>query len=202
MTFDPSAMNVWSTTVLWEGTTSDLTSMASGGRLTSAAYKITEDAIIFASGVVSSREETVPLWAVRDVDYAQSIAQRTRGVADLTLKLDPQAEQHYGQRVLVLRAIKDAKRVRDIVLQQANIVRNYWNQRLHDRDIEQRRAGAMNIGTSASAPEPAAQSAPQHVPEPAGGDDFMAKLGKLAKLKQAGLLSDDEFAAAKAKLLA
>lgn len=197
LSFDPSAMNVWSTTVLWEGATSDLTSMASGGRLTSAAYKITEDAIVFASGVVSNREETVPLWAVRDVDYSQGIAQRTRGVADLTLKLDPQAEQHYGQRVLVLRAIKDAKRVRDIVLQQANAVRNYWNQRLHDRDIEQRRAGAMNFGMAA----PAAQPAAQPVSTPSGGDDLMAKLGKLGEMKQAGLLSDDEFAAAKAKLL-
>lgn len=106
MTFDPSAMNVWSTTVLWEGTSNDLTSMASGGRLNSAGYKITEDAILFSSGVVSSREETIPLWAVRDVDYSQSIAQRTRSIADLTLKMDPQASRHYGQQELVLKGIR------------------------------------------------------------------------------------------------
>jgi hypothetical protein len=37
---------------------------------------------------------------------------------------------------------------------------------------------------------------------PAGGDDIMAKLQQLADLKAAGILSDEEFAAAKAKLLA
>jgi hypothetical protein len=44
-------------------------------------------------------------------------------------------------------------------------------------------------------PAPAAPAAP-------GGGDLMAELQKLADMKSAGLLSDDEFAAAKAKLLA
>jgi len=46
-------------------------------------------------------------------------------------------------------------------------------------------------------PAPAAAAAPA-----AGGDDIMAQLSKLADLKAAGVLSDEEFAAAKAKLLA
>jgi len=53
----------------------------------------------------------------------------------------------------------------------------------------------------------AQQAAPAPAPAPAAaaandGDDMMAQLGKLADLKAAGVLSDDEFAAAKAKLLA
>ena len=36
---------------------------------------------------------------------------------------------------------------------------------------------------------------------PAGGVDIVAELTKLASLKDAGILSDAEFAAAKAKLL-
>ena len=35
-----------------------------------------------------------------------------------------------------------------------------------------------------------------------GGGDLMSELGKLADLKAAGVLTDDEFTAAKAKLLA
>ena len=45
------------------------------------------------------------------------------------------------------------------------------------------------------APPPAAAA-------PAAGDDLMAKLKQLADLHAAGVLSDEEFAAAKAKLLA
>ncbi len=47
-----------------------------------------------------------------------------------------------------------------------------------------------------AAPVPAAAPA-----APAGGTDVVAELQKLASLKEAGVLSDEEFAAAKAKLL-
>ncbi len=48
------------------------------------------------------------------------------------------------------------------------------------------------------APQYAAPAAPA---APAGGVDIVAELQKLASLKDAGILSDEEFAAAKAKLL-
>ena len=46
----------------------------------------------------------------------------------------------------------------------------------------------------------AAEAAPAAAPA-AGGDDVMSQLQKLADMKAAGLLSDEEFASAKAKLL-
>nr|WP_062528769.1 SHOCT domain-containing protein [Demequina rhizosphaerae] len=48
-----------------------------------------------------------------------------------------------------------------------------------------------------------AQAAPQVAAAPAagGGSDLMGELQKLAQMKEAGILSDAEFAAAKAKLL-
>jgi hypothetical protein len=51
----------------------------------------------------------------------------------------------------------------------------------------------------ATAPPP--PPAPAPAPAAAGGD-MMAELQKLADMKAAGILTDDEFAAAKAKLLA
>ena|SRR6187431_2576246 len=49
----------------------------------------------------------------------------------------------------------------------------------------------------------AQQSAPAVAAPAAGGlsDDVMAKLGQLAELKNSGVLSEEEFATAKAKLL-
>jgi hypothetical protein len=57
------------------------------------------------------------------------------------------------------------------------------------------------------AADEAAQQPPPPAPAPAApaapaGDDTMAELEKLADMKSKGLLSDDEFAAAKAKILA
>jgi len=58
---------------------------------------------------------------------------------------------------------------------------------------------AQQAQQAAPPPPAAAPAAPAAAP---AGDDLMAQLGKLADLKAAGVLSDEEFAAAKAKLLA
>ena len=54
----------------------------------------------------------------------------------------------------------------------------------------------------APAPAPAPAAAAPPAAAPAAGDDLMAELSKLADLKAAGVLTDEEFTAAKAKLLA
>ncbi len=63
----------------------------------------------------------------------------------------------------------------------------------------QAKADAEREAQAAAAPAaaPAASAA-----APAAGDDMVAQLQKLADLKAAGVLSDEEFAAAKAKVLA
>lgn len=53
--------------------------------------------------------------------------------------------------------------------------------------------------TAAPPPPPPAPAAPAAAPD--AGDDLMAELQKLADMKAAGILTDEEFAAAKAKLL-
>lgn len=57
-------------------------------------------------------------------------------------------------------------------------------------------AAAAQAVANAQAAAPAAPAA-----APAAGDDLMAKLTQLAQLHAQGILSDDEFTAAKAKLL-
>ncbi len=72
---------------------------------------------------------------------------------------------------------------------------------------EQYQAAQQQAAMQAAAQEAVAQQMPQApapapAPAPAaGGTDVVAELQKLAALKDAGVLSDDEFAAAKAKLL-
>ncbi|CAN5526266.1 hypothetical protein BH10ACT5_BH10ACT5_07090 [soil metagenome] len=68
---------------------------------------------------------------------------------------------------------------------------------------QQYEAAQQQAQIDAAAQAAAAQYAPAPAPAaaPAGGTDIVAELQKLASLKDAGILSDDEFAAAKAKLL-
>ena len=53
----------------------------------------------------------------------------------------------------------------------------------------------------AAPPPPPAPAAPQDAPPAAGSGDLMDQLERLGNLKTSGLLSDEEFSAAKAQLL-
>lgn len=61
-------------------------------------------------------------------------------------------------------------------------------------------AAAQAAAAQYAQPAPAAPVVPA-APAPAAGIDIVAELTKLASLKDAGILTDEEFAAAKAKLL-
>jgi hypothetical protein len=71
---------------------------------------------------------------------------------------------------------------------------------------EQYQAAQQQAAIQQAAQQAVAQqqtaAAPAAPAAPAGGVDIVAELQKLGALKDAGVLSDDEFAAAKAKLLA
>ncbi len=69
---------------------------------------------------------------------------------------------------------------------------------------EQHRAAQQQAHIDTAAQAAAAQAATQApaAPAPAPAFDLVGEVQKLAALKDAGVLSDDEFRAAKAKLLA
>jgi hypothetical protein len=67
---------------------------------------------------------------------------------------------------------------------------------------EQAAMQAQMQAAAAQAAAAQAAQAPPPAPAPAAADDPIAKLKELADLKAAGVLTDDEFAAMKAKILA
>lgn len=181
--YDPAASHL-----LWEGTPSDAANLASGGRIKTAGYRLTTDALYFASGVLSGKEEVIPLWAIGDADVLQTVTQKARGVADLRLTVLPDHAQTFGQSWTVLKSIRDARRVRDLIIGQAYAVRQYWYDHQHNRDVATARAGASQVSIGQGV-------------APSARGDFMEQLTRLGEMKTAGLLTDAEFAAAKAKLL-
>ncbi|MCD5345611.1 SHOCT domain-containing protein [Agromyces sp. H3Y2-19a] len=76
-------------------------------------------------------------------------------------------------------------------------------QKYEAQAYEQQQAAAQQQAyAEQAAQQAAAQQAAAAPAAPAGGVDVVAELQKLAALQQQGILSADEFAAAKAKLLA
>jgi len=74
----------------------------------------------------------------------------------------------------------------------------YQQQEAQAYEMQQQQAAMEAAAAQAVAAQMPVQQAPA---APAGGDDLMAKLTQLGQLHAQGILSDDEFAAAKAKLL-
>ncbi len=75
-----------------------------------------------------------------------------------------------------------------------------YEQQQYQAAQQQAQIDAAAQAAAAQYAQPAAPAVPV-APAPAG-DDMLAQLQQLASLKDAGVLSDEEFAAAKAKLLA
>ncbi|MCC6626863.1 MAG: SHOCT domain-containing protein [Chloroflexi bacterium] len=69
-------------------------------------------------------------------------------------------------------------------------------------DVEQLQSQLATLQAQQAQATLAAQPPAAPAAAPAGGGDLLAQLQQLTHLKEAGMLSDDEFTAAKAKLLA
>ncbi|MCH6230385.1 SHOCT domain-containing protein [Microbacterium sp. CFH 31415] len=79
---------------------------------------------------------------------------------------------------------------------------NKANEQYEQQAYEAQQQQAAMDAAAAQAVANAQAAAPAAAPAaPAAGDDMMAKLTQLATLHSQGILSDEEFAAAKAKLL-
>jgi hypothetical protein len=71
---------------------------------------------------------------------------------------------------------------------------------MYEQQQQQAQMQAM-VDQAVAQQQAAAPPPPPAAPAPAAGPDTMAQLQQLAQMKEQGLLSDEEFTAAKAKLL-
>lgn len=163
---------------LWEGQSETLSGAASGGRL-AIRYRITPHHLYFERGVLSTNSQQVPLINVRDVDVKQTMTQKARQVGDVVVHLTSEPAP------VTLESVRDAKNVRDIV-----------NRASKEAKLNHQRLQTTQYHHGLATPPPAAEAATT------GGPDLVEQLTKLAALRDQGILTDDEFAAQKAKLLA
>jgi hypothetical protein len=189
------SMQPTSDVTVWQGERRNLTHAATSGKMVSAKYRMTEDGLYFEQGLLSSAEEIIPLWAIVDVDVRQSMTQKARGVGNCVVHLDTKGF-NYGQSRVVLESVDDPKQVRDTIARYANARRSEMLEYQHSKEVHKRQAGATAIhmqGAVAPAPE---ASAPSNA-----GKSLAEELRELAELRDAGILTEDEFAAQKARIL-
>jgi hypothetical protein len=195
--------------VLWHGASKNPATGATG--ISKEHYRITKDKIWIESGLLGVTSQQVPLYAVKDIDVRQNVLQRGKDVGDVVLHLeDPTLgvqqdgwmggmQQHEvgvgitsGQ--VVLDNIEGPYAVRELLsplISEARAIklRERQTQHLH---VHQE-GGIPGVVTPAAQPVPATP--------PAAAPDLATKLRELAALRDDGILTDEEFAAQKAKLL-
>lgn len=175
--------------ILWEGTKQSLTNVATGGKVVGATYKITSQFIYTDEGVLRGSSEQIPLWAIRDLDVKQSIIQKARGVGDVVVNCEH--NDYTGRRRVILESIEEPKVVRDLLnthSKPARLEKQGRDQTVH--------YSGSPIGTPVNI-----QSTDPIVAASTPAVDPYERLAKLADLHKAGILTDEEFATQKARLL-
>ena len=174
--------------VVWMGEKKSAGTAAIG--VSSVAYRITRDKVFVDSGLLGTSSEQVPLWAVHDIDVRQSMMQRPKNIGDVVLHLDQMT--YNGMPELILDNIEDPYGVRDLLnplVSEARAKKQMMTQTQY-----MQHSGSMFGGAAA----PSAPGAPAPGAPPA---DLADQLRKLAELRDQGILSEDEFAVQKQRLL-
>jgi Protein of unknown function (DUF2510)/Bacterial PH domain/Short C-terminal domain len=183
---------------LWYGESQNAATSAAG--VAKARYRITADRIWIESGLLGSRTESVPMWAVKDIDVRQAVWQRGKDIGDVVLNLEdpsygagqdmfnltgsPEHGRTFGQAVLD--NVQSPFAVHDLL---APLVSEARQKKTVER---QSQYVHMMTPPAYAAPPPAA--APPQI-------DAVEQLRRLGELRDAGVLTEEEFAAQKAKLL-
>jgi hypothetical protein len=189
---------------LWVGSSQGI----GGGAMAKATYRITRDRVWIESGLLGTKSESVPLWSVKDLDVRQSLMQRGKDIGDVVLVLE---DTSYGVDTgnalsysgmsepgahttgqVVLDNIEGPYAVRELLLPLISEARQ--------KKLMERQSQFIHHVTPGMAP--GAPQAPAPAPAPAAPPvDLADQLRKLATLRDEGILSEEEFAAQKAKLL-
>jgi hypothetical protein len=189
---------------LWFGESRNAATSATG--VAKARYRITRDRVWIESGLLGTRTESVPLWSIKDMDVRQAVGQRGKDIGDVVLDLEDPA---YGatQDMLKPSGTGEGTTTGQVVLDNVEspyavlellgpLISEARSKRTIERQSQYPHVNPGTAGAAFGAPAPAAAPPPAE-PQP----DLADQLRKLADLRDAGILTDEEFAAQKAKLL-
>jgi hypothetical protein len=192
---------------LWFGESKNAATSAAG--VSKARYRITKDRVWIESGLLGTRTESVPLWAIKDMDVRIAVWQQGKDVGDVVLNLE---DPSYGanQDMFNMSGNIDGTTTGQVVLDNIegpyavlDLLTPLISEARTKKTIERQSSYVHNMtpgmpyGAPYGAPPP--QAAPAAAPPPQL--DMVEQLKKLGELRDAGILTEEEFAAQKAKLL-
>lgn len=161
--------------VIWQSVGRPLTGLGAG------RFKLTPITLTFEKGTLSLNSQQIATHEIHDVDVMQTITQKARSVGTITLT----AVRAGGRERVVLDDVPDfregAAKINEVA---------HWA-----RDAHLRKQQTQTVNYTGGAPH---LGAPAAVPASNGLND---ELARLAGFREQGILTDEEFTAAKRKLL-
>jgi hypothetical protein len=186
---------------LWFGESKNAATSAAG--VSKARYRITRDRVWIESGLLGTRTESVPLWSIKDMDVRIAVWQQGKDVGDVVLNLEDPS-YGAGQDMFSMSGTVEGTTSGQVVLD--NIERPYAvldiltpliSEARTKKTVERQSSYVHNMTPGAPYGAPVAPPAAAAPPQP----DMVDQLRRLGELRDAGILTEDEFAAQKAKLL-
>jgi len=163
---------------IWHAVGKPLTGIGAG------RYKLTDQYLFFEKGTLRTDSQQVPVGSIVDVDVKQSMGQKARGIGTVLVHV----QRGTAVEVVSMDDIpnpRDAQRIINETVYAAKLV-------IQQTQNTMRYEGAH---PAAAAPQPTAVPAPAAVPDP------MVQLEQLGKLRDAGILTEEEFVGKKAEIL-
>lgn len=159
--------------VLWSAKGQPITGIG-GGR-----YRLTVKTLFFETGTITTKAQQVPTSQLFDIDMRQSLTQKARGVGDVIVHIN----RADSVEIAVLHDIPNSRAAVSAI-----------NDAAHQARLEVARIANTHHYSAENAP---AQKTPTEAI-----NDPMKQLADLGKLRDAGVLTEEEFTSKKAEILA
>ncbi|QIK63215.1 DUF2510 domain-containing protein [Leucobacter viscericola] len=158
-------------------------------------YKLTTEYLIFETGTLSSKGQQIRTREIYDVDSSQSMTQKARDVGSITLW----ARRESGNERVVLQDIPNFREGVNLINRVSDEARIAQHLRENTSRSTVEYSGLAQ--TLAASVIPTATSLAEAAPSQAAGLDINAELERLAAFRDQGILDEEEFTAAKRKML-
>ena len=194
---------------IWDGESQNVTARATGERFT-LHYRLTTHFLYFETGgITRTTQEQVPLINVQDVDVSQTLIQKTRRVGNVLVHI---LRPNGIRETAVFDSVPDPVGVRNLINQTVHQVRMVAHQRqlaeqqnLNVHRFEQQGHSpaaplAPGVQGTPAVPRPQADAGAEFASAP-DAQQIMDLLKQLGELRDAGVVTDEEFESKKQDLL-